>query len=138
MKRIPESKNSVQYSLTDSSISLHSATCVWWEQFLYLLDSMAGKYSFTTYLEIMSEFIDEEIRRERELRYTGGRVVFSADVDHPDCDIQVELFFIHPESNKYSVKRAQRRIPKSKFIRRDIALLEKQKKLEFNVEKPED
>lgn len=138
MKKLPESKDNMKEVPADSSVTMQSAVHTWWEQLLYLLDSMRGKYSFDTYLEVMNDFIDEEIRnmQAQGLRYTGGHVVFEDRND--DCDIQVELFFLHPQSNQYSVKRAKRQLPKKKFVRRDIELLEKQEKLEFNVEKPED
>lgn len=138
MKKLPEERKNIQYLSDDSSLTMQSAVHTWWEQLVYLLDSMRGKYSFATYLEVMNDFIDEEIRnmQAQGLRYTGGHVIFE---DRNDvCDIQMELFFLHPQSNQYSVKRAERQLPKQKFIHRDVDLLEKQKKLEFNVEKPED
>lgn len=138
MKNLTESKDNMKELPADSSVTMQSAAHTWWEQLLYLLDSMRGKYSFTTYLEVMNDFIDEEIRnmQAQGLHYTGGHVVFQDR--NGACDIQLELFFLHPQSNQYSVKRAERQLPKQKFVRRDVDLLEKQKRLEFNVEKPED
>lgn len=140
MQKLPEPKKNIQYLPVDSSVTIQSASHIWWEQLIYLLDSMSGKYSFLTYLDIMNDFIDEEIRQEQAqgLRYTGGHVIFLNNTTHNSCDILVELFFLRPENDKYLVKRAERQLSKSQFIRRDIALLEKQQRLEFNVEKPEE
>lgn len=140
MKNVPQPKDEILYSHASVVETTGTAASTFREQFFYFWDSMMGRYSFVSYLEIMNDFIDDEIRQTQAqgLRYTGGQVTLSSDATRKDCDITVELYFSQPGSDKYSVKRAARQLPKSKFIRRDIALLEQQQHISFTIEKPED
>uniref|UniRef100_UPI003FF04BFC hypothetical protein n=1 Tax=Gemmiger formicilis TaxID=745368 RepID=UPI003FF04BFC len=135
MKKLSNEGNSVQYSAE----SAQSATHILWEQILYLLGSVMGKYSFKTYLGVMSDFVDEEIRQgiAQGLHYTGGHVFFEDNNTNNTCNVKVELFFSQQGCDKYAVKSAERELPKEMFIHKDIALLEKNGRIEFNVEKPE-
>lgn len=139
MKKLSNEGISVQYSATPSAEPAQSATHILWEQILYLLDSAMGKYSFETYLGVMSDFVDEEIRQglAQGLHYTGGHVFFENNNTNNTCNVKVELFFSQPRCDKYTVKSAERELPKEKFIHKDISLLEKNGRIEFNVEKPE-
>ena len=135
-----EENSLVQFEPADSNQETIKASSFLWDQILYLIDSILGKYSIETYLEVMNDFIDSEIRESQKqgMTYTGGQVAFSTTKESDKYVVEVQLYFTEPGTQQYSVKRAERQLAKKKFIRRDIERLEACQKLEFNVEKPED
>ena len=140
MKEIIQGKSASNYPLEGQEKSVQPASHILWDQILYLLDSIQGKYSFESYLQIMSDFVDHEILQTQAsgLNYTGGHIIFSTEPAQTDCTVEVELYFAPPETTTYTVKRAVRQLPKAKFVRKDVAMLEKELRLEFEVEKPEE
>lgn len=140
MKEITKGNGESNYLLEGQEKIVQPALHILWDQILYLLDSIQGKYSFESYLQIMNDFVDDEILQAQAsgLNYTGGHIIFSTEPALADCTVEVELYFTPSETTTYTVKRAARQLPKSKFIRKDVAMLEKELRLEFEVEKPEE
>lgn len=102
----------------------------------YLKESKKGKYSLDTYLDIIGEYSDRQIKEAEEngLKYMGGecQIINSHDTDTYDYIIQ--MFFLDSKGEKI-VKEAKRKMPKDKFVSEtDDKVGEK---IKFEIQKPD-
>ena len=103
----------------------------------YMIQSAQGKYSFETYLEVLSEFTDSEIEfgEKSGLKYIGGEVTFITSDGQDGIFVSINLEF-QSMSGEWKLKEAKRTLEKSMFTQESIDRLETAQETRFDIEKP--
>lgn len=88
-----------------------------WDSIKYYKESKSGKYSLDTYLDIVGEYTDRQIKEaeENELTYLGGECQITNSYDTNTYNFAVQMFFLDNRGEKI-VKEAKRNLPKEKFV----------------------
>lgn len=106
-----------------------------WNSIKFYRESISGKYSLDTYLDIVGEYTDRQIIEAEEsgLTYLGGECQIINSSDNNTYDFSVQMFFSNNSGEKI-VKEAQRNLPKDKFVSEtDLAVGEK---IKFEIQRP--
>lgn len=113
-------------------------TSVWselWDSIKFCKESKSGKYSLDTYLDIVGEYTDRQIKSaETEgLTYLGGECQITNSHETKTYDFEVKMYF-EDGKGETIVKEAKRNLPKDRFVSetdREVG-----EKIRFEIEKP--
>ena len=113
-------------------------TSVWselWDSIKFCKESKSGKYSLDTYLDIVGEYTDGQIKlaESEGLTYLGGECQITNWYETKSYDFEVKMFFEDSKGEKI-IKKAKRNLPKDKFVSetdREIG-----KKIRFEIQRP--
>jgi hypothetical protein len=88
-----------------------------WHAIKYCKESKKGKYSIDTYLDIVGEYTDRQIKTAEEngLKYLGGECKISNSFDTNTYDFDVKMFFEDSQGENIA-REAKRSLPKEKFV----------------------
>lgn len=89
------------------------------KSFRYMIESRHGKYSLSTYLEIVGQYADTQIieARKNGLKYIGGECVVNLEHGDPDKYVfSVEMFFVDQQGQNIR-KTACRKLDSKRFTR---------------------
>lgn len=80
-------------------------------------ESKRGKYSLDTYLDIVEEYTDGQIKSAEieGLTYIGGECQIINSYEMKTYDFEVKMYFEDSKGEKI-VKEAKRSLPKDKFV----------------------
>ena len=97
--------------------------------------SKSGKYSLDTYLDIVGEYTDGQIKlaESEGLTYLGGECQITNWYETKTYDFEVKMFFEDSKGEKI-IKKAKRNLHKDKFVSetdREIG-----KKIRFEIQRP--
>lgn len=114
-------------------------TSIWselWDSIKFCKESKSGKYSLDTYLDIVGEYTDRQIKSAEDegMTYLGGECQITNSYETNTYDFEVKMFFEDCKDEKI-VKEAKRSLPKDKFVSetdREIG-----KKIKFEIQRPE-
>lgn len=105
----------------------------------YMFQSMKGRFTIESYLELISEFTDETIVHSRNegLIYIGGECKIKFNEELKDkITIIIEMQF-KTRDGKWKQKRAQREIDQNKFVSQVIDEIKEKKELKYEINEPE-
>lgn len=113
-------------------------TSVWselWDSIKFCKESKSGKYSLDTYLDIVGEYTDGQIKlaESEGLTYLGGECQITNWYETKTYDFEVKMFFEDSKGEKI-IKKAKINLPKDKFVSetdREIG-----KKIRFEIQRP--
>lgn len=106
--------------------------------FKYLFQSARGKYSLETYLEILSEFTDDEINTALDNgdTYAGGEAVFYSIVNSDTIHATVEMRFYNENDLKVRTKKAERDLERKIFTDEALATIDRNGETAFEIKVP--
>ena len=104
----------------------------------YLFQSIQGRYSMESYLDILGEFTDEQINiaLDSGYIYRGGELTFSTDPDQDVVKASVTMRFYDKDSNKDITKKAERQLKKKTFTSEAIKYLEDNTEVTYEIKPP--
>lgn len=108
------------------------------DSFKYMRESIKGKYSLDTYLDIVGEYADRLIIacRNEGYNYMGGSCKVSSDNNHTNHFLfRVELFFENNEGNNLK-KDAERYLECNMFTSETVAKIREKKEMIFDIDSP--
>lgn len=111
-----------------------------WSELLYSIkyfrESKKGKYSLDTYLDIVGEYTDRQIKKaeEKGFKYLGGECQITNSYDTNTYDYAVQMFFLDSKGEKI-VKEAKRNIPKDKFVSETDGKVGE--RIKFEIQRPD-
>lgn len=107
-----------------------------WDAIKYCKESKNGKYSLDTYLDIVSEYTDRQIRAAEDvnLRYVGGTCKVKNSFDADVFDFEIKMYF-EDETGKSVIKEAKRGLPKNRFVSETSRIIADE--VSFEIKKPE-
>lgn len=105
----------------------------------YTYQSAQGKYSLETYLEVLGQYTDDEIREfiSSGHTYGGGEVVFSAGESEVSIKAVVKMYFVEKSTGKNKMKKAERYLEKSMFTDEAIEQIVRKGDIAFEINAPE-
>ncbi len=100
--------------------------------------SAQGKYSLETYLEVLGEYTDDEIREfiASGHTYGGGEVVFSTEKSDVSIKAVVKMYFVETATGQNKMKKAERLLEKSMFTDEAVDLIEKKGEIAYQINAP--
>ena len=106
-----------------------------WDSIKFCKESKSGKYSLDTYLDIVGEYTDGQIKlaESEGLTYLGGECQITNSYETKTYDFEVKMFFEDSKGEKI-IKEAKRNLSKDKFVSetdREIG-----KKIRFEIQRP--
>lgn len=103
----------------------------------YMIDSIQGKLSLESYLEILSQYTDSLIRSSEQegLSYRDGVCHLCAAASRDSLVFTIELFFTD-QVGQLVQKRAERALPNKKFTRESVRKAQAGP-LQFHIDPPE-
>lgn len=106
--------------------------------FLYMFQSAKGKYSLSTYMDILSEFTDSTINEagEKNLHYKDGELVFKNQDDN-NINVLIKMNFID-NNNADIQKKAERNLEKKIFTSEAIEKIEQEEEIHYSIEAPKE
>lgn len=106
-----------------------------WDSILYCIDSISGRFSIDSYLDVIGEYADRMIIEAQNtgLSYLGGECEAVYEKDEKQYVFEVRMYFEDMNAKKIE-KKAIRRFPESKFTRETKQQLEE--KSVFSILKP--
>ena len=106
-----------------------------WDSFKFYMESKNGKYSLDTYLDIVGEYTDRQIKMAEEegLKYLGGECLIINAIDTDTYDFEIEMFFEDNAGNQ-KIKEAKRKLPKCRFVSETEQ--EVGDKIKFEIQRP--
>jgi hypothetical protein len=106
--------------------------------FLYMFQSAKGKYSLSTYIDILSEFTDSTINeaRKKNLHYKDGELIFK-DQDDNKINVLINMNFID-NNNADIQKKAERNLEKKIFTSEAITKIEQEEEIHYSIEAPKE
>lgn len=107
-----------------------------WDSIKFYKESKNGKYDLDTYLDIIEEYTDQQIKlAETEgLIYLGGECQILNSHENKFFVFEVTMYFEDNNGEKI-VKEAKRDIPKDKFVSETEYRIGE--KIRFEIQKPE-
>ena len=105
----------------------------------FTYQSAQGKYDLNSYLEVLGEYTDKEIKEfiAAGYSYGGGEAVFSTKPGDVSIKAVVKMYFLEKETNKHKMKKAERFLEKSMFVDETISELENKGEVAFEINAPE-
>lgn len=103
-----------------------------------MLQSLKGKYTMETYIEVLGEFTDSIIKDSKKegLKFTGGYVTFKYKVDYIEAEIK--MYFMAYDGTR-KLKEAKRNLNCNIFMNRTIDEIKKAEGgLQFAIEESEE
>lgn len=106
-----------------------------WDSIKFCKESRSGKYSLASYLDIVGEYTDRQIKSaEAEgLTYLGGECQITNSFVSNTYDFDVKMFFENCKGENI-VKEAKRSLPKAKFVSETD--WEVGEKVKFEIQRP--
>lgn len=106
-----------------------------WDSIKFCKESKSGKYSLDTYLDIVGEYTDRQIKSAEGdgLTYLGGECQIINSYDTNTYDFEVKMYFEDTKGEKV-LKEAKRDLPKDRFVAetdREIG-----EKIRFEIQRP--
>lgn len=106
-----------------------------WDSIKFCKESKSGKYSLDTYLDIVGEYTDRQIKMAESegLTYLGGECQITNSHETKAFDFEVKMYFEDIKSEKI-VKEAKRSLPKERFVSetdREVG-----EKIRFEIHRP--
>ena len=88
-----------------------------WNALKYCIESRNGKYSLDTYLDIVGEYTDRQIKTAEKggLKYKGGECQVINSHDKNSYEFEIKMFF-EDSNGENIVKEAKKILPKNKFL----------------------
>lgn len=120
-------------------MELDSLRSLWQElidSFYYMIDSIQGKLSLDSYLDILGQYTDSLILASAQegLSYLSGTCTIRADEAGKALLFSVELFFLGTGSQPVQ-KSAERALPNKKFTREAVRKVQASP-LRFSIDPP--
>lgn len=105
----------------------------------FTYQSAQGKYSLETYLEVLGQYTDDEIREFTSSghSYGGGELVFSTDKSDVSIKAVLKMYFVETSTGKYKMKKAERYLEKSMFTDEAVDQIENKGEMAFEINAPE-
>lgn len=112
---------------------------VFFDSVQYMIQSIQGKYKLETYLEILSEYTDSQIRNweKNGFLYIEGELIVTTDKDRKDISFAIYMIF-QDADQKRKLKSAEKSVEKYKFTKETIERLETALEMKFEIERPMD
>lgn len=107
-----------------------------WDSIKFCKESKKGKYSLDTYLDIVGEYTDGQIKlaeTEEGLLYLGGECQITNSYDTKTYDFEVKMYFENSKGEKI-IKEAKRNLSKDRFVFETDQ--EVGDKIRFEIQKP--
>lgn len=106
-----------------------------WNSLRFCKESKDGKYSLDTYLDIVGEYADRQIKTAEEngLSYLGGECQIINSSDSNTYEFEVKMFFEDIKGEKI-VKEAKRNLSKDKFVSETDQYVGE--KIRFEIQRP--
>lgn len=113
-------------------------TSVWselWDSIKFCKESKSGKYSLDTYLDIVGEYTDRQIKlaETERLTYLDGECQITNSYETKTYDFEVKMYFQDSKGEKI-LKEAKRNLPKDKFVSETDK--EVGEKIRFKIQRP--
>ena len=88
-----------------------------WDSIKCCKESKRGKYSLDTYLDIVGEYTDRQIKlaAEEGLTYLGGECQITNSNETNTYDFAIKMFFEDSKGENIT-KEANRNLPKERFV----------------------
>lgn len=105
----------------------------------YLFQSIKGKCSLESYLEMLGDYTDKEIRDQLQCGsiYRGGEVTFVTSPEHEEIQATFVLEF-QDAAGGWRKKEAKRMLQKSMFTSESVRRLEIAGELSFGIQAPDE
>lgn len=105
----------------------------------FAYQSSQGKYSLETYLEVLGEYTDDEIKEfaGKGHSFSGGEVVFSTYKDKDTIKAIIKMYFVETSTGKNKLKKAERDLEKSMFTSEAISTMESKGEIAYEINSPE-
>lgn len=106
-----------------------------WNSILFCKESQNGKYSLDTYLDIVGEYTDRQIKAAEDegLKYIGGECQITNLCETGTFDFEITMFFEDCTGAKI-LKEARRNLPKNKFVSETNDKVDG--KIRFEIQRP--
>lgn len=106
----------------------------------FTYQSVQGKYSLETYLEVLGQYTDDEIRDFTASGHTygGGEVVFLTEPSDVSIKAVVKMYFVETSTGQNKMKKAERYLEKTMFTDEAVDQIEKKGEVAFEINAPED
>ena len=107
-----------------------------WDAIKYCKESKNGKYTLDTYLDIVGEYTDRQIKGAEDtgLRYIGGACKVTNSFDADVFDFEINMYF-EDEKGKRVIKEAKRGLPKNRFVSETSCIVGDESS--FEIKRPE-
>ena len=104
----------------------------------YFFQSVKGRYSIDSYLEIMSEFTDGEINAALDNGevYGGGEVTFWSVSNSDTLDVTVEMRFYDDKEKKIKTRKAERKLQRKLFTDDALKVFDNNGQTTFEIKAP--
>ena len=104
-----------------------------WDAIKYFMESKRGKYTLDTYLDIVGEYTDRQIKAAEEtgLRYVGGTCKVTSLTDKDVFVFEIKMYF-EDLKGKNVLKEAKRSLPKNRFVSETSRIVEDEVSFEIN------
>lgn len=106
-----------------------------WDSIKFCKESKRGKYSLDTYLDIIGEYTDRQIKSaEAEgLKYLGGECQITNSYDTNKYEFEVKMYFEDRNGEKM-IREAKRNLPKDRFVSETDRKVGE--KIKFEIQRP--
>lgn len=104
----------------------------------YFFQSVKGKYSIASYLEILSEFTDGEINAALDNGevYGGGEVTFLSVSNSDTLDVTAEMRFYDDKEKKIKTRKAERKLQRKLFTDDALKVFDNNGQTTFEIKAP--
>lgn len=104
----------------------------------YFFQSVKGRYSIDSYLEILSEFTDGEINAALDNGevYGGGEVTFLSVSNGDALDVTVEMRFYDDKEKKIKTRKAERKLQRKLFTDDALKVFDNNGQTTFEIKAP--
>lgn len=104
----------------------------------YFFQSVKGRYSIDSYLEILSEFTDGEINAALDNGevYGGGEVTFLSVSNGDALDVTVEMRFYDDKEKKIKTRKAERKLQRKLFTDDALKVFDNNGQTSFEIKAP--
>jgi hypothetical protein len=106
-----------------------------WESIKFCKESKNGKYSIDTYLDIVGEYTDRQIKlaEDKGLIYLGGECQITNSYEKATYNFEITMFFEDCRGAKI-LKEAKRKLPKDRFVSETNSKIGE--KIKFDIQRP--
>lgn len=107
-----------------------------WDAIKYCKESKNGKYTLDTYLDIVGEYTDRQIKtaEDMDLKYVGGTCKVTNSVNKEVFDFEIKMYF-EDKKGKSIIKEAKRGLPKNRFVSETSRIVGDE--ISFEIKRPE-